>query len=228
MVPIDGGTYEPLYGTGDPVEVKAFAMDKYPVTNAQFLEFVKENEKWRRSKIIKLFADENYLQDWKGDLQLGEQAQPQWPVTNVSWHAAKNYCECQGKRLPTVDEWEFAAMADESQQDARQDEDYTKYILSWYETPRAYARDVGNTYENYWGVWDLHGLIWEWTQDFNSVLLTSDATTPGSENARYCAPGAVSTDDMIDYAAFMRYAFRGTQQAPYTSRNLGFRCVQDL
>src|SRR5690554_6497760 len=139
MVPIDGGTYLPLYGTGDSVEVKAFAMDKYPVTTAQFLEFVKENERWLKSEIIRLFTDENYLQDWEGDLQLGEQAQPQWPVTNVSWHAAKNYCECQGKRLPTVDEWEFAAMADEAQQDARQDEDYTKYILSWYETPRAYA-----------------------------------------------------------------------------------------
>lgn len=228
MVPIDGGTYLPLYGTGDTIEVEAFAMDKYPVTNAQFLEFVQENERWRKSEIVGLFADENYLQNWEGDLQLGEQAQPNWPVTNVSWHAAKNFCECQGKRLPTVHEWEFAAMADETQADARQDEDYTKYILSWYETPRAYAKDVGNTYENYWGVWDLHGLVWEWTQDFNSVMLVSDAATPGAENALYCDPGAVTTDDMIDYAAFMRYAFRGTQEAPYTSRNLGFRCVKDL
>ena len=34
-------------------------------------------------------------------------------MTNISWFAAKEYCECQGKRLATLDEWEYVAMADE-------------------------------------------------------------------------------------------------------------------
>lgn len=228
MGQVEGGTYLPVYGTGDSIEVGSFYMDIHPVTNAQFLDFVEKNQQWQKSEVKRFFADERYLQDWQADLELGDDAKPQWPVKNISWHAAKNYCECQGKRLPTVHEWEYAARADETKPDAREDEDYTKYILSWYETPKAYAKDVMNTYENYWGIWDLHGLVWEWNQDFNSVMLVSDATTPGAENAGFCDPGAVTTSDMIDYAAFMRFAFRSTQEAPYTSRNLGFRCVQDI
>lgn len=228
MAKIDGGTYLPVYGTGDMISVKSFYMDIHPVTNAQFLEFVRNNKQWRKSEVKGFFADKRYLQDWPSDLELGEQSKAQWPVKNISWHAAKNYCECQGKRLPSVHEWEYAARADQTRPDAREDEAYTKYILSWYETPRAYAKDVMNTYENYWGIWDLHGLVWEWNQDFNSIMLVSDAITPGAENAAFCAPGQATTDEMIDYAAFMRFAFRSTQEAPYTSRNLGFRCVQDI
>lgn len=228
MAKVDGGTYLPVYGTGDSIWVNSFFMDIHPVTNAQFLEFVRTNKQWQKSEVKRFFADDRYLQDWPSDLELGENSKAQWPVKNISWHAAKNYCECQGKRLPSVHEWEYAARANQNKPDAREDETYTKYILSWYETPKAYANDVMNTYENYWGIWDLHGLVWEWNQDFNSIMLVSDAVTPGAENAGFCDPGAVSTSDMIDYAAFMRFAFRSTQEAPYTSRNLGFRCVKDL
>ena len=73
MVPIKGDTYIPLYGRDSlQVTILDFEMDVYPVTNAQFLEFVKKNSKWQRSQVKKIFADTNYLIYWKSDTTLGE------------------------------------------------------------------------------------------------------------------------------------------------------------
>jgi formylglycine-generating enzyme required for sulfatase activity len=43
----------------------------------------------------------------------------------------------------------------------------------------------------------------------------------------FCAAGAVGATDLMNYAAFMRYAFRGSIKANYAMRNLGFRCAKD-
>lgn len=72
-----------------------------------------------KSKVKRLFADGNYLVNWESDESFETQLAEDAAVTNVSWFAAKKYCECQGKRLPTVDEWEYAAMADKNSPDAR-------------------------------------------------------------------------------------------------------------
>jgi len=229
MVKIEGGEFVPLYGTKTEIPVGDFLMDVYPVTNAEFQKFVKQNPQWKRSRVKKLFADENYLKDWKDDETLGEGQLANAPVTNVSWYAAKNYCECQGKRLPTVDEWEYVAMADKEKADAREDKSYNKFILGWYETPNTYRNPIGQTFKNYWGVYDLHGLVWEWTLDFNSVLITGESRQDSTgENNLFCGAAAVGATDLMNYAAFMRYAFRGSMKAKYSIKNLGFRCVQDV
>lgn len=229
MVKIKGGEFVPLYGTKSEVPVGDFLMDVYPVTNAEFLEFVKKNPRWQRSKVKKLFADESYLSNWKDDVTLGAGQNPNSPVTNVSWYAAKNYCECQGKRLPTVDEWEYVAMADETKADARTDKSYNKFILGWYETPNTFNNEIGGTFKNYWGVYDLHGLVWEWALDFNSVLISGESRKDSAgDNTLFCGAAAVGATDLMNYAAFMRYAFRGSMKANYSVKNLGFRCVQDV
>jgi len=230
MARVKGGTYIPLYGVDSTaVDVVSFEMDVYPVTNAQFLEFVKQNPKWRRSQAKRLFTDGNYLVLWEGDLSLGEDLDPNSPVTNISWFAAKNYCECQGKRLPTVDEWEYVAMADESLPDARGLETYNQKILDWYEAPRTFERTIGSTFKNYWGIYDLHGLVWEWNMDFNSVLITGESRKDRNlDNTLFCGGAAIGASDLMNYAAFMRYAFRGSLTANYSGRNLGFRCVRPI
>lgn len=49
MALVKGGVYLPLYGAeGKTVKVDAFLMDEYPVTNADFLKFVKENPQWKK------------------------------------------------------------------------------------------------------------------------------------------------------------------------------------
>src|SRR5690606_7313444 len=229
MATVRGGSYLPLYGADKPVKVEGFKIDKHPVTNKEFLEFVKNNPRWRRSQVKRLFADENYLTQWNRDTEMGEDMLPNSPVTSISWYAAKSYCECQGKRLPTMDEWEYVAMASENQPDGREREAYNKYILNWYETPNTFNNEVGKTYENYWGVWDMFGLVWEWTQDFNSVMITGDSRkgSKGDTDA-FCGAAALGASDLMDYAAFIRYAFRGSLKANYAIKNLGFRCAQDI
>lgn len=227
MALVKGGTYIPLYGTANQaVKVDPFLMDVYPVTNAEYLDFVKANPKWKKSKAVSLFADKSYLTKWKNDETYT--GLPNAPVTNISWFAAKKYCECQGKRLPTIDEWEFAAMANENVPDARTVDSYNQYILSWYETPRTFSNPIGNSYKNFYGIYDLHGLVWEWTQDFNTVLISGESRKDQNKDSNlFCGSAAIGASDLMNYAAFMRYAFRGSMKARYTSQNLGFRCVKD-
>jgi sulfatase modifying factor 1 len=229
MVSIKGDTYTPLYGRDSlQVSIQDFDMDVYPVTNQEYLKFVIENPKWRRSNILKLFADENYLSNWESDIDLNEAESLKAPATNISWFAAAAYCECQGKRLPTVDEWEYVAMADEKLPDARSLKTYNEYILSWYEKPKTFVNEIGSTFKNYWGIYDLHGLVWEWTSDFNSVLVSGESRKDVDNDSNlFCGSAAVGATDLMNYAAFMRYAIRGSVKAKYTMKNMGFRCVKD-
>jgi sulfatase modifying factor 1 len=228
MVLIKEGSFVPLYGATlkNPVVVKPFFLDVYPITNSEFLIFIKKNTSYSKSKIKALFADESYLFYWKSDFDFGNN-NPKSPVTNVSWFAAKKYCECQGKRLPTMDEWEYVAMADKKRIDARTKTEFNKYILSWYEKSKTYENPIGKTFKNYWGVYDMHGLVWEWTADFNSIFLSGESRKDKSEDKNlFCGGASVNATDLMDYAAFMRYAFRGSLKAQYSTRNLGFRCAR--
>jgi sulfatase modifying factor 1 len=230
MATIKGGTFVPLYGatTKKPVKVVPFKLDVHPVTNAQYLAFVKKYPEYSRSKMKGLFADKSYLSQWESDFNFGKNNLSNAPITNVSWFGAKKYCECQGKRLPSMDEWEYVAMADEKRIDARTKEEFNKYIMSWYEKPKAYANPVGQTFKNYWGVYDMHGLVWEWTSDFNSIFLSGESRKDkDTDKSLFCGSGSVNATDLMNYAAFMRYAFRGSLKANYTTKNLGFRCASD-
>jgi sulfatase modifying factor 1 len=110
MIFVRGGYYRPLFkevNSSNEEFVKSFYIDSNPVTNREYLAFVKANPEWRKSKIKNLFADKNYLRSWENDLEPGNIISDNEPVTNISWFAANAYCKWVGKRLPTVDEWEY-------------------------------------------------------------------------------------------------------------------------
>ena len=222
MIRIPAGKFRPfllLAGQKREKQVAAFLLDEHAVTNAEFLEFVKANPEWRRSRVPRLFADANYLKQWSGDLETGNATCSQGPVTNISWFAANAYCKWIGKRLPTLDEWEYAAAA--LPENAKPGANLSRIILGWYDHPTpAVLPPVESTYRNVLGLWDMHGLIWEWVDDFNSVMLRGGNF--------YCAAGSAGTADKEDYAAYMRYGFRESLQATYTVGSLGFRCAQDI
>jgi len=134
MVEIKGGKYLPFYTTNKDSlnQVNSFLIDEHPVTNAQFLAFVKKNPQWRRSQIKSLYTDSTYLKDWVNDTTLPENALPDSPVCYVSWYAASAYAKAVGKRLPTMDEWEFMAMADETTSNARKKKEYSDAIVNLY------------------------------------------------------------------------------------------------
>ncbi|WP_241684804.1 formylglycine-generating enzyme family protein [Cyclobacterium xiamenense] len=150
-------------------------------------------------------------------------------MVQVSWFAAKAYCECLDKRLPTIDEWEYVAMASTAEKDARKDSLFTRAILSGYEQPKSYLTHVGNQEPNIWEIHDLHGLVWEWAEDFNAIILTGESRNNGNTDlGLFCASGALGANDLMNYAAFMRYAMRSSLKARYSLTNLGFRCAADL
>ncbi|MBX3247832.1 MAG: formylglycine-generating enzyme family protein [Myxococcales bacterium] len=230
LAQIDGDVLFPFYGRGreesQAVRVQRFALEVTPVTNAQFLDFVRRSERWQRSKAPRLFADETYLSHWDGDRELGD-ARPQQPVTHVSWFAARAYCESIGRRLPTEHEWELAARADATRRDAGRDPAFVRQILQWYSRPRGELPDVGSREPNVYGVRDLHGVVWEWILDFNAAMITADdRQRDDAQSARFCGGGSFDVQDSADYAAFMRYAFRSSLRASYAVPNLGFRCAR--
>jgi formylglycine-generating enzyme required for sulfatase activity len=230
MVRIEGGEFTPMFGEiAKPRKVESFLIDRRPVTNAEFLEFVREHPEWQRSNAKRLFADIGYLSHWKGDLELGENAPPDAAVIRVSWFAARAYLKAQNKRLPREDEWEFAALADETLADASKDPVFLKRVLDWYGKPSpARLPDVTDLPADIHGVVGLHGNVWEWVIDFNNQMVTGAARDDTSlDRSLFCAGGAVNATDAANYAAFMRYAFRSSLEGNYTTINLGFRGARD-
>ncbi len=232
MAAIPEATYRPLFrGEKDAKEIPiaAFQLDVRPVTNGEFLAFVRENPKWQRAQVKRLFADERYLAHWADDLDLGS-ARAEQPVTNVSWFAAKAFAASRGMRLPTTAEWEVAAAAGFTVRDGAKDAEFQAEVARWYATPSpAVLPDAGGGRANVFGVRDLHGLVWEWTSDFNSALVTGDARgDTGLERQLFCGAGSLGAKDTSNYAAFMRFGFRSSLRAGYTVPNLGFRCAKDL
>ncbi|MFT4621845.1 MAG: sulfatase modifying factor 1 [Myxococcota bacterium] len=230
MAQVPGGTYAPLYAA-DPeqptVTVGPFLLDRRPVSKADYQAFVIANPRWRRDRIKALFADERYLQDWAGPLDHG--GRDNQPAVRVSWFAARAYCAAQGKRLPTEDEWEVAAGASTTAADGRGDPARSAEILKWYLEPASDERVIGERAPNVFGIHDLHGLSWEWVEDFNNTLYGADNREGGDDDTlRFCGAGVLSAADAEDYATFARVAFRTSLQATYTTASLGFRCARDV
>lgn len=230
MVRIPEGQYTPFYKSeGDTtVKVEAFLLDVHAVTNAEFLEFVKANPKWAKSQISSIYGDSGYLKHWESDFDIGPSFSQikNSPVTNVSWYAANAYCKWRGKRLPTIYEWEYAGSAAiESETDPIE-----KVILNWYSKPTpALLPPVESTYKNSFDLYDMHGLVWEWVYDFNSIVMDGDSrSNTAIKRQLFCASGSFGAANQEDYAAFMRFAYRGSLKANYTVNNLGFRCAKSL
>ena len=211
------------------VSIKAFALDILPVTNAEFLEFIRAHPRRQRTQVKRLFADENYLRNWAGDLELGDTA-TNTPGTHVSWFAAKAFAAWQGKRLPTTAEWELAAAASPTRPDGENDAGFKKQIAAWHSSPSPERwPPVGVGQANFFGIRDLHGLVWEWVADFNTAMVTGDARgDSGLERLLFCGSGSQGARDPTNYAAFLRFGFRSSLKASYTVPNLGFRCAKDL
>lgn len=239
MALIPEGVYRPLFRGGEKPEdkqqkrqvpVRSFLLDRYPVTNREFFDFVRERPEWGKTAVPPLFADQSYLSHWENGAPSEDQGNQ--PVRFVSWFAAKNFCKWRGKRLPTVAEWEYVALASEHKADARDESEYLKQILNWYATPGgAEVAEVGKRKPNYYGVSDLHGLVWEWVADFNSALVTGESRGDSAlERSFYCGAGSqnVSERDRVNYPAFMRFGFRSSLEGTYAVHNLGFRCAGDL
>ena len=228
---VPGGSFATVLPPGPGVEratVREFRLDRTPVTNQQFAAFLRAHPEWRRDRIARVFADEQYLSAWEAALVPGIE-RLRMPVVQVSWFAASAYCEARGARLPTWYEWEYVAAASATSKDARNDQAWRQQILSWYSrSGRGPLPEVGRTPANIYGIHDLHGVVWEWVEDVSGMLVSADNREQGDPDLmRFCGEGALTMEQKDNYTTLMRIAMLSSMKANYTSTTMGFRCAID-
>ncbi len=133
------------------VDVQPFWMDRYPVTNAQFAEFVKASgyAPARKTNFLKHFVDGHSPADHQDH-----------PVVYVSYKDAKAYAQWAGKRLPTLVEWQFAAGgADDREWPWGGEFDANRCNTKDRTTPVSAYPAGASPYQ----VQDLVGNVWQWT-----------------------------------------------------------------
>jgi formylglycine-generating enzyme required for sulfatase activity len=211
----------------DPVRIEGFKLRVTPVTNGEFSAFVNAHQEWRRGNVPSVFADSSYLHRWASPTLIGGGLNEHQPVTSVSWFVAQAFCESEDARLPTWYEWEYVAAADETHADARSDPIWRAHILSWYaQNSDLPASSVGRV-ANYYGIRDMHGLIWEWVDDFNALFISADSRNQGDpDKLKFCGAGAISLQDKENFAILMRIALLSSLEGADTTNNLGFRCAR--
>lgn len=223
---IPGGDYTPPFqvsGETSKIPMPVFRMDAYPVTVEEYLAFVRQHPEWSKSQVRRIFSDSSYLFSWKDDWTPPSKKLSE-PITQVSWYAAKSYCEAKGKRLPGTREWERIAQVIPEGQDSI---GYAARVLEWYGRPSGSDQNEGPGSTNAYGVHDLFGKIWEWTSDFNRE--GPEGMASGDRNNTFFCGGAAGSakGSGVDYATYMRFAFRSSLKPEYSTASLGFRCAED-
>lgn len=229
--PIAGGalrTVLPADGVAADATVAPYLLRSRLVTNAEFAAFVRAHPAWRRDRAPALFAAPTYLSGW-GDATDPAPLAGDAPVVHVSWYAARAYCASERARLPRWYEWEFAAAADATRADARDDDAWLATILNWYaDAGKAAPRGVAAGAPNFHGIHDLHGLVWEWVEDYSGLFVNADSRAKGEQKMLdYCGGAAVSLADRRNYAILMRLALLSAMDGQQDGASLGFRCARD-
>nr|XP_025873308.1 inactive C-alpha-formylglycine-generating enzyme 2 [Vulpes vulpes] len=250
MVQLPGGRFQ--MGTNSPdgrngegpvreVTIKPFAIDVFPVTNKDFREFVREKkyrteaEMFGWSFVFEEFVANELRNKVTHQMEpagpnSGIQERLELPVLHVSWNDAWAYCAWKGKRLPTEEEWEFAARGGLKGQvyPGRNQFQPNRTNLWQGRFPKGDKAGDGfhrvspvNAFppQNNYGLYDLMGNIWEWT-----------ASLYPSADQDMCVLRGASWIDTADGSAshLARVTTRMGNTPDTASDNLGFRCASSI
>lgn len=196
----------------------AFYMDKYEVTNQQYLGFVKATGH-------PVPVDPHHsVYSWEGGAPPA--GQEDIPVTYVSWHDADAYCRWAGKRLPEESEWEKAARGTDGRQwpwgnEYRDDACNTKYSVAEKILPGGSLPGDRSPY----AVYDMCGNVGEWTASWYKPYPGSTLKRGSFGETYKIARGGSWVIPALPYS---RLAYRSNTYSPdYKHRGLGFRCAKD-
>ncbi len=173
-------------------------------------------------------------QPWEGQVFFKKEGD--YPAVYVSWNHTQEFVaklnELEGReiyRLPTEAEWEYACRAGTDTAYSFDDgvgklDEYGWYGKNTYDLGNYYAHKVGQKLPNPWGIYDMHGNIWEWVQDYYGEY---------SEESQIDPKGPESGDNHVFrggsfyyLARFARSAYRGYNTPNHRLFNLGFRIVR--
>ncbi|MEN8217008.1 MAG: formylglycine-generating enzyme family protein [Pseudomonadota bacterium] len=206
---------------------KDFYMGIYQVTVGQYKKYA------RRQAVF--FKKRGYF-DPKYNKQ-GDNA----AVTSVSWEDAQKFISWLNKkeggkhyRLPTEAEWEYAARAGTTTEYSFGDDasllgEYAWYKANAYDVGEKYAHVVGQKKPNPWGLYDMHGNVWEWVADIYSSSYYSesdiyiDPTGPSTGGGSYRVARGGS---WLAPAPYCRAAIRSFSPPGYRHDLLGFRLLR--
>ncbi len=179
------------------VTLREFWIGKYEVTNAQF----------------RLFRT-----DHKGDDQL--------PATRVTWYEAKGFCERFGYRLPTEAEWEYAARAGAQTRWSFGDKESYLGRYAWYwNNSDLHPHPVGTRKPNLWGLYDMHGNVWEWVLDCYQSNYNGAPTDGSARKNDKCELRVLRGGSFDNWNWFVRSAYRERIWPIVGVRDAGFRCA---
>ena len=196
-------------------------MDRTPVRNRQFATFVGETgyltEAEQAGEGPVWFGGEWRMVKgvcWKNPTGKDLPADfDEHPVTMVTLADAQAYCEWQGYRLPTEDEWEHAAMGGSDKRFCFGDDPkYARYFAHCAGRRPDWVV-AGSHMPSFYGLFDMHGGVWEWT----STLYTPDETV-------FVVKGGAVYSPEIRCRSAQRNFTAPNQEAPYW----GFRLIMEL
>ena len=157
------------------------------------------------------------------------------PVINVSWDDCQAYLRWLGKvngkpyRLLSEAEWEYAARAGSRTEWSFGDGENELGRYAWFNANSGNSTlPVGEKLPNAFGLYDMHGNVWEWTEDcwndnYNGAPSDGSAWTSGNCGLRVLRGGS-----WYSFPQFTRSAFRGRVDVSYRNFNLGFRLARML
>jgi len=230
MVLIEGGSFTMGWNGGDEqrgehtVTVPSFYLDKYEVTNAEYAEFIKETGKPAPS--IDSSVNGSYWEPWNG--KNPPAGRERWPVANVSPKDVEAFAAWLSKRdgvvyrLPTEEEWEFAA------RNGSKDSMFP-WGNSWEEgraniNEKKSPVDVGSFSwgATQTGVQDMVGNVWEWT---SSKPRFYDNTRPAVKNARVRRGGSFFEKMNSEFNNATDRSWFGDENFKFPT--IGFRLARD-
>ncbi len=200
------------------LDIKAFLIDKYPVNNAQFKQFIEASDYRPRD-------DHNFLKDWKNGTYPDGWAKK--PVTWVSLEDARAYAAWAGKRLPHEWEWQYAAQGNDGRLHPWGNADNAEAIPK-HESGRELRPptdvDAFPKGASPFGVMDMTGNVWQWTDEYRDEHTRAAILRGGSyyrpSGSGWYFPENTRLDQHGKYLLI----------APSKDRSamIGFRCAADV